>query len=484
MPKRPPQMKDGILYGVTDSLFTHRWWNYYERALSFADGEFWEYAEADLREAIRQREHDQWRARTYGFHFIDYFPHRELGIVLYQQANDKLREGKQEESIQKLKEAIKELKISLYQGPLTYIDKKDFRYRVKSEKALLYLNKARVALVEKEFPDKIPTQIITESIDHSQIINSDATPYIAPHELYISLWNIGDEDMTYMDQVFIEGIMSAKQGVNQIEISVNEEDYIKKIKGDKIYFGLWANMNNFENNIKICGIDSSEKRFEKKIMIVKEPIDFLKGRSGLRIAIDHFNRTVISREPDTALSNGYEDSFIEAIQKFPRFFPIDRRKNKMTEGKLMAADTILFGRILERKESLEIYARIVDTETSEVLAEADVYQEDLESNQERALNLATHKLNLKLSNDFPVLKGKIVNIGEEYIGVQFKWNRHAKSGMKVLPNDFPSINSDSDGAIVKELGRITSIEEKASFVKLNSEIDHADLYLNQPVSTK
>ena len=79
--------KDGKVYGEVRGAFRYKWWNYYERGLSFADGRFFEEAVRDFNSAITKRENDQRMARTYGMHFIDYFPHRELGIVYYQMGN-------------------------------------------------------------------------------------------------------------------------------------------------------------------------------------------------------------------------------------------------------------------------------------------------------------------------------------------------------------------------------------------------------------
>ena len=76
----PVYQKNGKTYGVTSGAFRHRWWNYFERGLSFAEGGFTDEAISDLKTAIQQRFKDQRMARTYGLHFIDYFPHRELGI--------------------------------------------------------------------------------------------------------------------------------------------------------------------------------------------------------------------------------------------------------------------------------------------------------------------------------------------------------------------------------------------------------------------
>jgi hypothetical protein len=69
-------------YGVVNP-WRARWWNYYERGRSFADGGFWKEAEADFRIALSKRSSDQRWARTYGLHFVpEYFPNREMGIAL------------------------------------------------------------------------------------------------------------------------------------------------------------------------------------------------------------------------------------------------------------------------------------------------------------------------------------------------------------------------------------------------------------------
>ena len=93
------KIKDGKEYGVVEGSFRHRWWNYYERGLSFAQGEFWEEAATDLKEAIKQRKADQRMARTYGMHFVDYFPHRELGVIYYHQGNYGQAENELETSL-------------------------------------------------------------------------------------------------------------------------------------------------------------------------------------------------------------------------------------------------------------------------------------------------------------------------------------------------------------------------------------------------
>jgi len=125
-------VKDGKQYGVvTSGTFRHRWWNYFERGLSYADGKFYPNAVSDFEEAIRQRADDQRRARTYGMHFIDYFPHRELGIVYFEMGD--------------LQGAEMELELSLSQFP--------------SAKAQFYLDRVRKQLIEQEFTEVRPPRL-------------------------------------------------------------------------------------------------------------------------------------------------------------------------------------------------------------------------------------------------------------------------------------------------------------------------------------
>ncbi|HEY4744481.1 MAG TPA: CsgG/HfaB family protein [Desulfuromonadaceae bacterium] len=81
--------------------FRGKWWHYYERGISYGEEGDFEKAVSDLQTAMRKREKDQRMARTYGMHFIDYFPHRELGVVY-------LAMGKLDAAIQELEESIRQ----------------------------------------------------------------------------------------------------------------------------------------------------------------------------------------------------------------------------------------------------------------------------------------------------------------------------------------------------------------------------------------
>jgi hypothetical protein len=90
---------------------------------------------ADFHAAMTQRQDDQRRARTYGLHLIDYFPHRELGVAYY-------RLGSQDD-------AIRELETSLVSEA--------------TAKAKFYLNKARKSRLQQTGRDTSPPRIVLDA---------------------------------------------------------------------------------------------------------------------------------------------------------------------------------------------------------------------------------------------------------------------------------------------------------------------------------
>ncbi len=166
----PPQnsyIKDGKEYGVTRGLFRGKWWNYYERGISFGEGDFLNEAQNDLETAIAQRGRDQRMARTYGMHFIDYFPHRELGIVL-------LRKGE-------LTKAVRELEISL-SGQ-------------ESAKAKFYLNEARKRKIRSDGKDTSPPLVqISRPMDNNPVNHAEVKI-----QGQVS-------DNTFVSSIFINGV--------------------------------------------------------------------------------------------------------------------------------------------------------------------------------------------------------------------------------------------------------------------------------------
>jgi tetratricopeptide (TPR) repeat protein len=189
-------LKDGVEYGKVKGSFRSRWWNYYERGLSFMEGEFYREAIADFDQAIKQRAADQRMARTYGMHFVDYFPHREKGLVYYLMG--------------KYDAAKMEMDLSLKQQP--------------SAKARYYLDRIRAVLMEQE-GQEVSTPRILVDLPSDEIWTRDDPVIIsgaAEDRQYISYLTLGKKSVFIKaadEKIGFKEKLSLDQGRHIIDIT-------------------------------------------------------------------------------------------------------------------------------------------------------------------------------------------------------------------------------------------------------------------------
>ncbi len=90
------------------SVWAIEWYKSYENGLSAMRNQDYKAAASYLRLAIQGNPNENKKVRTYGMHFIEYYPHRELGICLYNLGENA--------------EALRELKLSNDQAPSARAD--------------------------------------------------------------------------------------------------------------------------------------------------------------------------------------------------------------------------------------------------------------------------------------------------------------------------------------------------------------------------
>ncbi len=126
---------------IKNKNFKGTWWNHYERALLRADEKSYRQAEADLRKALEENNTDQWQAVVRDGKNIDYFPHRELGIIHYRRREYGM--------------AIAELAKSIENAP--------------SAKASWFLNRARAAEITRDESDMYAPELVLETSSAGEI---------------------------------------------------------------------------------------------------------------------------------------------------------------------------------------------------------------------------------------------------------------------------------------------------------------------------
>lgn len=108
-----------------------QWWLFYQQGISFVQTRSPEKALESFDKALVQRDTDAWRARIDPSRCLDYFPHREAGI-LYLERRD-------------YDKAIAELEKSIADAP--------------SARATFYLNRARAANISRHGTDRNPPEL-------------------------------------------------------------------------------------------------------------------------------------------------------------------------------------------------------------------------------------------------------------------------------------------------------------------------------------
>jgi len=191
------------------NLHRGRWWNYYDRGSVYLAYGHYDKAYEDFVKAAAKRSLDKWDARTYGMHFIDYFPHRETGVTYYFQGKQETDMANKEKL---LKDAIDELETSLDQE--------------ESSRAKFYLNEARTTLLQvtKE-KDKIPPTIhVNKPIyTNQQLVRFNIT--VTDQDSYVKDIQIGSScGEVHIDKPKLLVELAKKKIERTVELTVGPND--------------------------------------------------------------------------------------------------------------------------------------------------------------------------------------------------------------------------------------------------------------------
>lgn len=238
---------------------------------------------------------------------------------------------------------------------------------------------------------------------------------------------------------------------------------------------------------------------------LRDVLNVREAGSRLRLGVSAFERQAVGAARD--YSHGLEDLLTSAITQRNRFRAVDRRilkelleelklsqsglvdeRKALEVGRIQAADGMLFGSVLERVDSVEVYVRLVDTETSQILAAVDVYGENVDVEKLRKL---ARGLDLKLTEALPLVEGVVVQADGNRIIVDMGRHTRITDGMKLIVYDIgePVINPLTGRVIgldVRELGqaRIHSVMEHMSFADLIGDANRKAIRPAQGVITR
>ncbi|RLB92041.1 MAG: hypothetical protein DRH26_07085, partial [Deltaproteobacteria bacterium] len=233
-----------------------------------------------------------------------------------------------------------------------------------------------------------------------------------------------DTQTVFLEKIYLEGQISDEGNV--VSLEANGVPMLRR-EGRDIFFNHLVDLKEGENIILLEAMDKTGNKATRKISVIRKIPQALQLSERLSLTVFPFERK-------GAVAQGglsFQDNLIDNLINQNRFRIVERDKldiilneqklsrtkliDKSTAlklGRLVAAQSIIAGSIIETGTGIEIVARLIDTETSEVLAAEDVYDEvkDLP-----ALKSLAEGMSVKFHRDFPLMEGLILQKKGKYI---------------------------------------------------------------------
>lgn len=246
----------------------------------------------------------------------------------------------------------------------------------------------------------------------------DSTPPV------IRLEDWKEKQTVYMDTVVLTGSVRDKGRVTKLAIN---GEAILPHDGAMILFSHYLRLQEGTNQITITAEDRSGNQTVQQIIIERKTPRVRLLSERLRLSVFAFERS----GEVTDISFAFQDNFIHQLLQLNRFQLIERemleqilqeqkisrsrlidRPTAVRLGRLAAAQAIVAGSMVETRTGIEVIGRVIDSETSEILATSDAYGEE---KSVVGLKHLAKVMALKIHREFPLTDGTIVDREGNYI---------------------------------------------------------------------
>jgi tetratricopeptide (TPR) repeat protein len=290
----------------------------------------------------------------------------------------------------------------------------------------------------------------------------EETPQARPP--VVKLKDLGDEQTAFLEKFFIEGKAIAV-GSAQVDLILINEEPLETKPGKSLLFSHLVELKEGENLFKITVIDTGGKQTEKKVKIIRQIPRINRIGSRMSIAILPFEQ---KGEAFKDVGNMVYDALINAFVNQERFKIVGRKEElkaaleelKLSQtglvdpttavkpGKIVAAETVMVGNTSMTEKYIEVVARLVNTETTEILASKDVYDQYEANTLLEKINFLMEGLTLKFMQEFPLVQGEVVKIEGLAITTDLGTNHHIRKDMRFIVFREGEVLKNSSGKVL------------------------------------
>ncbi len=321
------------------------------------------------------------------------------------------------------------------------------------------------------------------------------------HSPEIILDRLEDKVLTPYSHYVFSGRVRDENRVSSIMI--NGKNIIRR-EAPLIYFNHRAELREGVNPIRITAVDIDGNEAVREFAIIRKTPEIWQTSSRYSLALLPL---APSRRPGRARADELHGLLLTSFLSPPeRFNLLERSRNHLetilTElkigssrladrdaalqvGKIITADGILFGKVVE-EDGISVHLWLVDTETTEIIHYAEVYDEDSSLPNLRFLMDA---LALKFKQYFPLVSGRIIWISDGGFSADLGSEDGIRPGMKYLP--YREVETGKGRVKIplkiaaKNIeSRVTMVENNSSYAEVRPEEGIGKIHKGDYVITK
>jgi TolB-like protein len=257
----------------------------------------------------------------------------------------------------------------------------------------------------------------------------------------IHLKDLTERQTVHYETILIDGDVSGPYEIKSIVIN-GTPLFVKPVKN--LFFNHLAQLREGENRFEIKVTDKEGNTAMKNITVIQETPRVKRVNSRMSILLLPFE----TKGQAPSAGDIVFDALTSAFVNQSRFNVVSREKmeevlrelklsktdlvdlsNALKGGRIIAAEGIITGSINETPNSIEIFARLINTETTSVLAAKDVFSQDKSISQ---IQFLSEGLALKFKHSFPLVEGQVVKVNGKEIYTDFGLNKNIKKEMKFI----------------------------------------------------
>jgi tetratricopeptide (TPR) repeat protein len=246
------------------------------------------------------------------------------------------------------------------------------------------------------------------------------------------------------ESISISWIVTSGSPVTSVKINEEVKTIRQTEAGKPLIFSHILPLVDGPNQVTITATDRAGATVTKTAKVVRKVEEVEQIGARLAVAVMPF---AYKGAPSDTYGGAFE-AMVDALVNQGRFKVVSRdqlenilrelklsasalvdQSNALKAGKLAAAEAIMVATVNESGKAVEIYAQIINTETSTVLASKDVFDPEKAPGTART---KMRELAAKLKQEYPLVGGSVVTVSNQRVAVAIGSAKKVRSDMRVI----------------------------------------------------